>query len=190
MMPVNGEIDDLVIKVLGHTERKRILRIVSSYPEGIKYTGILGETGLTTGRLNYHLGELDGFLERDEERQYTLTKLGEKAVATLEFIKQDVDPIVYESVNTKRNQRLMKMRKRFDIGFYFLAFVMIDLVAFFTYISFKQRDPVFQTFTILSIVFTAGILYLANRSRKQDPDKVVWIWEWLEWKLFKGYDEN
>jgi len=31
-----------VIKVLSHKERKRILKIVASYPEGINYTGILG----------------------------------------------------------------------------------------------------------------------------------------------------
>ena len=53
-----NELDDLVIKVLSHQERKRILKIVGSYPEGVNYTGILGETGLSTGRLNYHLGEL------------------------------------------------------------------------------------------------------------------------------------
>lgn len=190
MMPDNGEIDDLVIKVLGHKERKRILKIVSSYPEGVKYTGVLGETGLTTGRLNYHLGELDGFLDRDEDRMYTLSPLGKKAVATLEFIKQDVDPTIYETVNVKRTTRMKKIRRRFDIGFYVLAFIMIDLVAFFIYLTFKENDPVFKVFTVLSIIFTAGILFLANRSRKQDPDKVLWVWDWLEWKLFRGYDEK
>ena len=34
-----NELDDLVIKVLGHKERKRILKIVGSYPKGINYTG-------------------------------------------------------------------------------------------------------------------------------------------------------
>jgi len=50
------EIDDLVIRALSSPERKNILRIVASYPEGVNYTGILGETMLSTGRLNYHLG--------------------------------------------------------------------------------------------------------------------------------------
>ena len=51
-----NELDDLIIKVLSHQERKRILKIVGSYSKGVNYTGILGETGLSTGRLNYHLG--------------------------------------------------------------------------------------------------------------------------------------
>ena len=84
--PRARSVDDLVIKVLGHKERKRILKIVASYSEGIKFTGVLGETGLSTGRLNYHLGELEGFLDRGDDRLYKLSTLGEKAVSTLNFI--------------------------------------------------------------------------------------------------------
>ena len=46
------ELDDLVIRALSSPERKNIRRIVGSYPEGVNYTGILGETMLCTGRLN------------------------------------------------------------------------------------------------------------------------------------------
>jgi hypothetical protein len=76
-----NELDDLIIKAIGHHERKNILRIVGSYPEGVNYTGILGESGLSTGRLNYHMGELEGFLARDENRLYSLSEIGKKAVA-------------------------------------------------------------------------------------------------------------
>ena len=96
-----NELDDLVIKVLSHQERKRILKIVGSYPEGVNYTGILGETGLSTGRLNYHLGELEGFLERDDDRLYTLGVLGRKAAATLSFINEDIDMAILETVNSE-----------------------------------------------------------------------------------------
>jgi hypothetical protein len=41
-------LEDAVIKVLGHSERRMILRILENVPEGVKYSGILGETGLTT----------------------------------------------------------------------------------------------------------------------------------------------
>jgi hypothetical protein len=58
MKTSENELNDLVIKVLSHQERRRILMIVGSYPEGVKYTGILGETGLSTGRLNYHMRNL------------------------------------------------------------------------------------------------------------------------------------
>ncbi len=127
-MDKNGNgLDDLVIKVLSHKERKRILKIVGSYPEGVNYTGILGETKLSTGRLNYHLGELEGFLDRDEDRLYSLSVLGRKAVATLNFINEDIDHAVLDSVNPKRAERLKKIRRRLDLGFYVVSVAMLGV---------------------------------------------------------------
>lgn len=190
MMADNGELDDLVIKVLGHKERKRILKIVGSYPEGVNYTGVLGETGLSTGRLNYHLGELEGFLERDEERLYRLSLLGEKAVATLEFIKQDIDPVIFESVNTKRSKRLKRIRGRLDIGFYVLVTTMVGINGLMAYFSFTGSDSVLSVMTGFWTVFTVGVIYATNQSRNKDPERILWLWEWLEWKLFKGFKER
>ena len=79
-------LEDLVIRALSHSERKNILKIVASYPEGVNYTGILGESGLSTGKLNYHLGQLTGFLERGDDRLYMVTELGRKAISVLEYI--------------------------------------------------------------------------------------------------------
>ena len=64
-------LEDLVIRALSHSERKNILKIVASYPEGVNYTGILGESGLSTGKLNYHLGQLTGCARaRNKNRIY------------------------------------------------------------------------------------------------------------------------
>ena len=190
MMADIGELDDLVIKVLGHRERKRILKIVGSYPEGVNYTGVLGETGLSTGRLNYHLGELDGFLERDEDRLYRLSPLGEKAVATLEFIKQDIDPVIFDSVNTKRSARLKRIRGRLDIGFYVLVVTMVGINGLMAYFSLTQSDTVLSVFTGLWTIFTVGVIYVTDQSRKKDPERILWLLEWLEWRLFKGYRDR
>jgi len=186
----SGELDDLVIKVLGHRERKRILKIVGSYSEGINYTGVLGETGLSTGRLNYHLGELEGFLDRDEDRLYRLSPLGTKAVATLEFIKQDIDPSIFETVNTKRAARLKKIQGRYDFGFYFITLIMVGINILIGYAAYVESDPLLAIFGGFWVIFSAGIIYMTNKSRKNEPEKVLWIWEWLEWKLFKGYEER
>ncbi len=71
---------------------------------------------------------------------------------------------------------MKKIRRRFDIGFYILAFILIDLNAFFIYIAIKQSDPVMTAFTVLSVLFTLG----RSHAGKQDPDKVLWLWDWLE----------
>lgn len=185
----NG-IDDLVIKVLGHRERKRILKIVGSYDEGVNYTGILGETGLTTGRLNYHLGELEGFLERDENRIYRLSPLGMKAIATLNFIKEDIDPGILETVNTKRVKRLKDIRRTLDAGFYVASAILLGINVLMGYFAYTNANTVLAIFTGFWAIFVLGIIYLMNKSRVNDPEKILWIWEWLEWRLFKGYKER
>ena len=187
MKNTGNELDDIVIKALGHPERKNILRIVGSYPEGVTYTGILGESGLSTGRLNYHLGELEGFLDRDEDRLYSLSEIGKKAVATLEFINKDVDLNLLATVNTKRSDRLKAIRRRLDIGFYVVSIVMISIDALAFYFAYTESDSVLWTFTSIFVIFSALIIYLTDRSRKKDPERILWVWEWLEWKLVGNY---
>ena len=187
MKKEENELDDIIIKAIGHPERKNILRIVGSYPEGVNYTGILGESGLSTGRLNYHLGELEGFLDRNEDRLYSLSEIGKKAVATLNFINKDVDLNLLESVNTKRSTRLKKIRRRLDIGFYVVSAVMIGITGVMGYLAYVESDTVLAGFTGVFAIFSVGIIYMTERSRKKDPERILWLWEWLEWKLVGNY---
>jgi hypothetical protein len=184
------DVEDLVVKAIGHPERKNILRIVGGYSEGVNYSGILGESGLSTGRLNYHLGELAGFLERDEERKYRLSELGRKAVATLEFIKKDLDISVLEGLNDKRAERLKRIRRNQDVGFYVGALVLASIPVLFGYFAWVEADQVLVTFTLVSAVTAAGLIYLMNRSRKRNPERILWLIEWLEWRLLRGYREG
>lgn len=182
-----NELDDIIIKALGHPERKNILKIVASYPEGVTYTGILGETGLSTGRLNYHLGELESFLDRGEDRLYMLSQVGEKAVATIEFINKDVDVKLLESVNTKRAQRMKAIRRRLNIGFYTITAVMVGVTGMMGYFAYTESDMILASFTGLFALFSGVIVYLTDRSRRRDPERILWLWEWLEWKLVGNY---
>ena len=187
MKNTENELDDIIIKAIGHPERKNILRIVGSYPEGVNYTGILGESGLSTGRLNYHLGELEGFLDRDENRLYSLSEIGKKAVATLNFINQDIDLNLLESVNTKRSTRLKKIKRRLDIGFYVVTATMMGITGLMAYFAYVEADKVLAGFTGFMALLSLGIIYMTNQSRKNDPERILWIWEWLEWKLIGNY---
>lgn len=187
MKNTENELDDLIIKAIGHSERKNILRIVGSYPEGVNYTGILGESGLSTGRLNYHLGELEGFLDRDEDRLYSLSEIGKKAVATLEFINKDVDLNLLDSVNTKRSRRLKRIRKRLDIGFYVVSAIMLGVTVLLAYFAYTQSDGILAGVTGFFALLSLGVIYMTDRSRKNDPERILWVWEWLEWKLIGNY---
>lgn len=133
------------------------------------------------------MGELEGFLDRDENRLYSLSEIGKKAVATINFINKDVDLNLLESVNTKRSQRLKEIRRTLDIGFYIVSALMIGIIGLMVYFSYVESDRILASFTGIMAVFSIGIIYLTNRSRKNDPEKILWLFEWLEWLLFRNY---
>ena len=180
-------LENLVIRALSHSERKNILKIVASYPEGVNYTGILGESGLSTGKLNYHLGELTGFLERGDDRLYRVNELGKKAISVLEYIYQDIDEASIKTLNTKRVRRLRSIRRRMDVGFYIVTIVMVGTTGLMGYLAWVEHEQILGLFTILFGAMSAFVIYMVDRSRKRDPDRILWALEWLEWKLFGGF---
>ena len=56
---MSREIESVIFDALAHPARRDILRLISFGADGASYTEILGELGLSTGRLNYHLKQLD-----------------------------------------------------------------------------------------------------------------------------------
>lgn len=77
------EIERVIIQALNHDERRTILRIIRAQERGSTYSEILGELGVPTGTFNYHLKQLEGLIERDNERRYHLTPLGERSLRVL-----------------------------------------------------------------------------------------------------------
>jgi hypothetical protein len=85
------DVEELIIQGLGHRERRNILKIISVAPRGAVYSDILGELGLNTGRMNYHLRQLEGLVERNGDRRYHLTPLGKRALAVLSSMTDDLE---------------------------------------------------------------------------------------------------
>jgi len=86
-----SEVEELILQGIGHEERRNILKIIASAPEGVIYSEILHELRLNTGKLNYHLKLLEALIKRDENRHYHLSTLGRKAVSTLNSMTEDLD---------------------------------------------------------------------------------------------------
>lgn len=85
------DVEELIIQGLGHRERRNILKIISVAPQGAVYSDILGELGLNTGRMNYHLKQLEGLVERNGNRRYHLTPLGKRALTVLGSMTEDLE---------------------------------------------------------------------------------------------------
>lgn len=182
-----GEIEDLIIQVLSHRERRNILRIIEAAEGGVVYSGILGETGLSTGRLNYHLKELEAFIERGEERRYRLTPLGRRALSVLRHATEGVDESEESYASAATAKRGKFIEKQLNRGFYLGASIFLAGSALATYIVLVvETDPMAQWILPLVYLFSAVAIYGMDRARKKSPRLVLGFVNWLDWRLFGG----
>jgi DNA-binding transcriptional ArsR family regulator len=186
MNTMDESLDDTLIKALSNPERKNILRIVASHPEGLNYTGILEESELSTGRLNYHLGALTGFLEKRDERLYSLTELGKTAIAVLDFMLEDVGASVLNSMDKRKAKRLESIQRSMDYGFYFLVFISIGITAYMGTIA-ENSGPTWDVLMGFWVMFAIGLIYFFNRFRKKDAEKILWLLDWVKSRFFGNY---
>jgi preprotein translocase subunit Sss1 len=91
--------EEVILSALNHKERRDIIRILAESSEGVKYSNILEELGLTTSKLNYQLKELDGFFDKDEDGAYLLSERGKKAQHLLNQFDKDL--LYHEEISEK-----------------------------------------------------------------------------------------
>lgn len=90
MKEFGAEIEEIIIQALGHEARRTMLKIINSSEKDASYTELMIELGLSTGKLNYHLRQLEGLVEKNNERRYVLTPLGRKATSLLSSITRNI----------------------------------------------------------------------------------------------------
>jgi predicted transcriptional regulator len=178
--------EDTIIKVLNHEERREILRILNASPEGLKYSSILGETKLSTSKLNYQLKELEGFIEKDEEkREYNLTSLGKKAIMVLNNIGENLDPEDIKLTHATESRRRNFIRKYLNGFFYFLMIMLIIGPIVGTYFYFADPASGLAPLHLgLITAFCVGSILLLNRARSNSPKYLLSFIDWLDWKFF------
>jgi predicted transcriptional regulator len=173
--------------MLGHNERREILRILETSPEGIKYSSILGESGLTTSKLNYQLKEMEGFITKDDERLYRLTPLGRKAISVLNHINENLDEEDYELTGTLENQRRSFIKKHLNNLFYVLMVLFGIGPIVMTYFHFAEPSGgITLPLLALGYILFGGVIYGFNKVRQSSPQYLISFVDWLDWKFFNG----
>ena len=172
------DVEEVVLSALGHRERRRILEVVGSSPDGVLYSDILHELGVNTGKLNYHLKLLEGVIERDESRRYRLSALGERAMGLLGGLTEDLDEESvrrFSSVRADRDEFIEGV-----VGWYF-NFVIVGTFTFFLgLVSLfwlglgRMFDPGVAYGVIgVSAVCFAGLMWWLMRVRREAPERIV-----------------
>jgi len=182
-----NKVENAMIKALGHSERREILRILEASPEGVKYSGILGETGLTTSKLNYQLKEMEGFIEKDDERLYRLAPLGHKAIGVLNHMNESLDEEDVELTLTVENQRRSFIKRHLNSLFYVIMGLFGVGLIVLTYFYFAEPSGgITLPILALSYAVCGGIIYGINQARKSSPKYLLSFVDWLEWVFFNG----
>jgi predicted transcriptional regulator len=179
--------ENTIIKVLGHSERKEILHILETSPEGVNYSSILGETGLTTSKLNYQLKEMEGFIKKDEDRLYHLTTLGYKAISVLNHINENLDEETIEFTRTVDNQRRSFLKQHLNNLFYVVMGLFgIGLIVLTFFYFAEPGGGITLPLLALSYVVCGVIIIGFDKARKGSPKYLISFVDWLEWKFFNG----
>ncbi len=99
MNSVTISAESILIKGISHDIRREIIRLVDEYPRS--FTDLLNFFDISTGKLNYHLTQINGFVDKNEENSlYEITSLGKKALKVLNMIDDEM--------NSDRDQKLIK----------------------------------------------------------------------------------
>ncbi|MFX1519752.1 MAG: hypothetical protein ACFFCD_07520 [Promethearchaeota archaeon] len=162
MKAFNEELEEIIIQALGHEVRRTILKIIALSETGALYTDLMTELGLPTGKLNYHLGKLEGLVEKNKERRYNLTPLGKQTMSVLNSITQNI------SSNYEKYVKIAQFAQKSTLhpilkSLIYLGIACISLVlfvwSFITYIVITEGAP-FIVYILLPILIALGIVVL------------------------------
>jgi len=161
------EVEDVIIQALGHRERRNILKIVHSAENGASYSEILGELGLNTGRMNYHLRQLEGLIERDDQRRYRLTPLGERSLGILGSMANGLNGDFEPYLNAARFSQDGSIHPTVTgVLWFFMAFDLL-FVLIWGYIGsllYTEGGPAIIV-VVSSILFVLGLMGLGGLIR-------------------------
>ena len=158
MLSQNEQIENVTFQALAHPTRRTIIRIVRSRSQGVSYTELMTELGLSAGKLNYHLEQLKGILEKNTNGYYVLTPFGQKAVEHLNLIEQSTsseDERYVKIAALSQKASLQPIVKAFLIISMVMMVVVIAIWGYIGYIAIMEGAPVI-VYVLLPVLIAIG----------------------------------
>jgi membrane protein YdbS with pleckstrin-like domain len=162
-----------VLKAISHELRREILFLIANNSSQ-SYTAILEQLELSTGKLNFHLKQLAGLIEKQNDGSYILTSIGKESIDILNqvnSITEDKDQAKYLKSITlgtsiKQFQPAPETKKKwyFWIITIYLTFILIPLVIITSVLDLNLLGilTTSQKYSriILNIIFILGIFFV------------------------------
>ena len=168
------ELEDTIIRALDHGERREILRIISLNERGVSYTDLMGQLGMETGKLNDQLKQLEGLIEKNQERRYVLTPLGNKALSVLGMIEQGFDSEIEKYLKAARSAQtgpLQSLTKSLFLGLIAVLLVVFVAYSYMAYVLLTEGGPPIIIILLpILMVLTIGFLAWLIRALREAPE--------------------
>ncbi|MHA2075103.1 MAG: DUF7347 domain-containing protein [Candidatus Hodarchaeales archaeon] len=165
--------EKVIIRAIAHDIRREILRVLKDYPR--TFTELLNHFDISTGKLNYHLTQIKGFIAKNEETtKYEITSLGKKALDILSLINREVtevdQPLLKEAFISQKDTSKPLILQGINMSIGMVCFIMVIHALIATVALPDPSTPIFISI-ILLILFIGEVLILIwlIRVRKSTP---------------------
>lgn len=152
-MAVDQENVTRILSALSHPLRRQILQFLSEKEE-CSFTDLMIALKVDTGKLSFHIKNLEAFLEQTPTGKYKLSKVGENAIALV----KDLEAWSVETEIARRTTSLplASFKKRttaflIDAGIAFALFMAIPAILS-VFSSITTRIGIFPDFNIILLL--------------------------------------
>ena len=164
MSEKNEQIESVTFQALSHRIRRTIIRMVQTRDQGISYTEIITELGMPTGKLNYHLEQLKGLIEKNSAQRYVLTPFGNKAVEHLNLIEQKIsseDEKYVKLAALSQKASLQPIVRAFLTLGVVVSVVILSIWGLIAYMAVVEGAPVI-IYVLLAVLIIVGVSLLGT----------------------------
>lgn len=137
--------EDVVIHAISHKIRREIMELLK---EGSKtFSELLNHFDISTGKLNYHLNQIKGFIRKDPKKNYNITHLGLKALEILEAIRKEFTekerPLLKEAFISQKDSAKPFILQGINLGIGGLIFFVSITIFLFVVFLMDPNAPIF-----------------------------------------------
>ena len=158
------QIETVTFQALSHPIRRTIIRIIQTRDQGISYTELITELGIPAGKLNYHLEQLKGLIEKNNVQYYVLTPFGKKTLEHLNLIEQKISSGDEKYVNlaaSSQKASLQPIVRAFSTLGIIVSVIIVSIWGLVAYIVVLEGAPVI-IYVFLALLITVGIIFLGT----------------------------
>ncbi|MFX0185442.1 MAG: winged helix-turn-helix domain-containing protein [Candidatus Hodarchaeota archaeon] len=153
--------EEVIIRAIAHDIRREILRIVKNEPR--TFTELLNHFDISTGKLNYHLTQIKGFIVKNDESRYEVTSLGTRAMEILDLINRETpetdQPLLKQAYVSQKDTTKPLILQGINISIGMVCFAMIIHIII-AILALPDPNTPFFVSLILLLLFVGEIIIL------------------------------